>query len=253
MGRLHPAHELDHRVQARAPDQGPGVFERGGRGSPGGPSDGHRFENDRPAGGLGDPARVLFQPGSERAADVSETDQSDPKGRRHSEHASRDSEPGYRRPSRMADVMVSVPTTGSPAAAMSAVRSPATSAAVTARSIELAAFSLLSVKRRRRAALRMAPIGLATPRAARSGADPWIGSYNPRRPAPRLADGSIPSDPTSIDASSVRMSPNRFSVRTTSNAAGRRIKSMAKLSTSMCVKLTSGNRGATLDTTSRQS
>src|SRR5207237_1207010 len=120
----------------------------------------------------------------------------------------------------MADVMVSVPTTGSPAAAMSAVRSPATSAAVTARSIELAAFSLLSVKRRRRAALRMAPIGLATPRAARSGADPWIGSYNPRRPAPRLADGSIPSDPTSIDASSVRMSPNRFSVRTTSNAAG---------------------------------
>jgi len=38
--------------------------------------------------------------------------------------------------------------------------------------------------------------------------------------SPMLAEGSIPSDPDSTDASSLRISPKVFSVRMTSNCAG---------------------------------
>ena len=53
-----------------------------------------------------------------------------------------------------------------------------------------------------------------------SGAEPWTGSNSPGPPSPRLAEGSIPSEPVSIAASSLRMSPNRFSVRITSKRDG---------------------------------
>ena len=66
----------------------------------------------------------------------------------------------------------------------------------------------------------MAPIGLAIPRPAMSGAEPWTGSNSPGPFSPRLAEGSIPSEPVSIAASSLRMSPKRFSVRITSKRAG---------------------------------
>ena len=59
-----------------------------------------------------------------------------------------------------------------------------------------------------------------------------------RRP-PRLAEGSIPSEPVSIAASSLRMSPNRFSVTITSKSAGRETSCIAALSTSRCSSSTS--------------
>ena len=56
-----------------------------------------------------------------------------------------------------------------------------------------------------------------------SGAEPWTGSKRPGSPsAPRLAEGSIPSEPVSIADSSLRMSPKRFSVTITSKSAGPR-------------------------------
>ena len=55
------------------------------------------------------------------------------------------------------------------------------------------------------------------PCPAMSGAVPWIGSYMPTLPgAPSEALGSMPIEPASIEASSVRMSPNMFSVTITS-------------------------------------
>ena len=73
-----------------------------------------------------------------------------------------------------------------------------------------------------------------------SGAEPWMGSYSPRRLAPSEAEGSTPSEPASIEASSVRMSPNMFSVTITSKSRGRLSRCMAAESTSMCSMLTSG-------------
>jgi hypothetical protein len=46
------------------------------------------------------------------------------------------------------------------------------------------------------------------------------------------AEGSMPMDPASTAPSSLRMSPNMFSVSTTSNRRGFRISCMAQLSTS---------------------
>ena len=82
-----------------------------------------------------------------------------------------------------------------------------------------------------------------------------MGSNNPPRPAaPRDAEGSRPIDPASIDASSVRMSPNMFSVTITSKSRGRRSRCMAAASTNMCSKLTSGNSaGSMRSTTERHS
>ena len=55
-----------------------------------------------------------------------------------------------------------------------------------------------------------------------SGAEPWTGSNRPGpsgRPSEAL--GSMPIEPVSIAASSLRMSPNMFSVRITSKWRGR--------------------------------
>jgi hypothetical protein len=77
--------------------------------------------------------------------------------------------------------------------------------------------------------------GLAVPVPAMSGAVPCTGSNRPGpEPSPSDALGSIPSEPVSIAASSLRMSPNMFSVSKTSNSAGLETSCMAALSTSMC-------------------
>ena len=54
------------------------------------------------------------------------------------------------------------------------------------------------------------------------------------------ADGSMPIEPASIDASSVRMSPKRFSVAITSKSRGRRMRCIAIASTSTSSYATSG-------------
>ncbi len=82
------------------------------------------------------------------------------------------------------------------------------------------------------AAARMAASGLATPVPAMSGAEPWTGSYSPGGRSPSEADGSIPIEPGIIDASSVRMSPNRLPVTTTSKSDGRDSRCIAMASTS---------------------
>ena len=51
--------------------------------------------------------------------------------------------------------------------------------------------------------------------------------------APTLAEESMPSEPLITLASSVRMSPNMFSVTMTSNQAGWRMICMAALSTNI--------------------
>ena len=52
-------------------------------------------------------------------------------------------------------------------------------------------------------------------RPATSGYDPWIGS-NKAFFSPMEAEGINPIDPEITDASSVRISPNKFSVISTS-------------------------------------
>ena len=61
------------------------------------------------------------------------------------------------------------------------------------------------------------PTGLAIPRPAMSGAEPWTGSKRPGPVSERLADGARPMPPVSDAARSLRMSPNMFSVTITSN------------------------------------
>ena len=81
------------------------------------------------------------------------------------------------------------------------------------------------------AAARIVASGLAIPLPAMSGAEPWIGSYKPGPELPIEALGSIPRDPGSIEASSVRISPNMLLVTTTSNEVGRLSRCMAIEST----------------------
>ena len=81
--------------------------------------------------------------------------------------------------------------------------------------------------------------GFARPLPAMSGAVPWIGSYSPLPRSLRDAEGSMPIDPVSIDASSERMSPNMFPVTMTSNCLGLRTSCIAQLSTYMWVSSTS--------------
>ena len=59
------------------------------------------------------------------------------------------------------------------------------------------------------------------PLPAMSGAVPWMGSYRPLLFASSEAEGSMPIEPVSIDASSDRMSPNMLPVTITSNCFGR--------------------------------
>ena len=77
-----------------------------------------------------------------------------------------------------------------------------------------------------------------------SGAEPCTGSNRPGPPSPSEALGSIPSEPVSIAASSLRMSPKRFSVTITSNWAGAATSCIAALSTSRWSSGMSGNSSA---------
>ena len=81
------------------------------------------------------------------------------------------------------------------------------------------------------AADRMVPMGLALSCPAMSGALPWIGSYSPRVPSPKLEDGIMPMLPVIMLASSERISPNMFSVTITSNWDGSFTICMDALST----------------------
>lgn len=90
------------------------------------------------------------------------------------------------------------------------------------------------------AAERIVAIGFAIPFPAISGAEPPLGSYRPNFVSFRLALASIPIEPVTILASSDKISPNMFSVRTTSNCAGSFTSCIAQLSTSICSNVTSG-------------
>ena len=117
---------------------------------------------------------------------------------------------------------ISTVPTEPPPPAISAVRIPPSSVCSTASSTAAASSVSPSEYRSIMAMLRMDPMGLAMPFPAMSGAVPWIGSYIPTDGCPstgtpaRLADGSIPIDAPSTDASSVRMSPKVFSATITS-------------------------------------
>src|SRR5690606_24769771 len=97
-----------------------------------------------------------------------------------------------------------VPTVRLPGSAMSAVRKPCASTLRTARSMRCAPASWPKVWRSSIADDRIVASGFATSRPAMSGAEPWIGSYSPKPRAFSDADGNIPIDPVSIDASSDR-------------------------------------------------
>ena len=66
------------------------------------------------------------------------------------------------------------------------------------------------------------------------------------RRSPSDADGSMPSEPASTDASSDRMSPNMFSVTMTSKVAGDVMSYIAQESTRRCSSSTSGNSAGDL-------
>ena len=93
-------------------------------------------------------------------------------------------------------------------------------------------------------------MGFAAPVPAMSGAEPCTGSYSDfRRPvfasgAPSEADGSMPSEPVSIAATSESTSPNRLSVTITSYCFGQRTSCMAQLSASTCSSCTPGYSAA---------
>ena len=90
------------------------------------------------------------------------------------------------------------------------------------------------------AADRMQAMGLTASCPAMSGAEPWIGSYRPRVPSPRLEEGTMPMLPVISLASSDKISPNMFSVTITSNWDGSLQICMAALSTNISRYSTSG-------------
>src|SRR4051794_15269694 len=136
----------------------------------------------------------------------------------------------------------------------SAVRSPPARARATADSTAGAASPPPHPWPRLSAAERIIASGLALPVPAMSGAEPWTGSNRPGPSPPSDALGSMPSEPVSIAASSLRMSPNMFSVRITSKWRGAETSCIAALSTRTCSSSTWGNSSAcTRLTTSRHS
>ncbi|MNT50838.1 hypothetical protein D3C72_1877750 [compost metagenome] len=91
----------------------------------------------------------------------------------------------------------------------------------------------------------MVASGLARSLPAMSGAEPWLGSYRPLLFWSSDADGSMPMEPVSIEASSDRMSPKMLPVTITSNCFGLRTSCIAALSTYMCDSSTCGYSLAT--------
>ena len=135
---------------------------------------------------------------------------------------------------------------------------PLSSTALTASLIAAASSARPKLYSSMAAAEPIAASGLALPCPAMSGADPCTGSYRPRHAPlgswlPIEADGSMPIEPARTEPSSLRMSPKRFSVTTTSKAVGRSRSCIAQLSTSMCSSSMSGYSAASWVTTRRQS
>ncbi|MNL41005.1 hypothetical protein D3C87_1633900 [compost metagenome] len=93
--------------------------------------------------------------------------------------------------------------------------------------------------------------GLALFCPAISCAEPWIGSKNPV-PSPIDAEASMPIEPAICEASSVKMSPNKLAVSTTSNFFGFFTNCIAVLSINICSVSTSGYSVAISCTTSLQ-
>ena len=102
------------------------------------------------------------------------------------------------------------------------------------------------------AAERMQAVGLTMSLPAMSGAEPWMGSYRPRVPSPRLDEGIMPMEPVIMEASSEMMSPNMFSVTMTSNWLGSFTTCMAQLSTNISLYSTSGYSACRRCMTARQ-
>ena len=73
-----------------------------------------------------------------------------------------------------------------------------------------------------------------------------MGSYMPQVPEDREAEGIIPMEPVSMEASSDKISPNMFSVTSTSNWPGFLISCMAVLSTRISLYSTSAYSSASL-------
>ena len=92
---------------------------------------------------------------------------------------------------------------------------------------------------------RIVAIGLATPRPAMSGAEPWTGSNieGPVRRGFKFALGASPIPPVTAALRSVRMSPNRFDATITSNWSGRLTRSIHAASTRSDCVATSGYPG----------
>ena len=84
------------------------------------------------------------------------------------------------------------------------------------------------------------PAGFATPCPAICGAEPCTGSKRPGPSSPREADAARPRPPVTAAATSERMSPNVFSVRTTSIVSGAWTIVIANESTSAWSSGTSG-------------
>ena len=136
------------------------------------------------------------------------------------------------------------------------MRKPASSTSATAASIAAAASGWPSDQRSIIAADRIVPSGLARSCPAMSGAEPWIGSYRPCRPwavcgSRATPTAACPSEPAITAASSDRMSPNRFSVTSTSKPAGHFASTIAAESTSRCSSVTSGKSAWTSSVTLR--
>mmetsp|Transcript_16001 Transcript_16001/g.32839 ORF Transcript_16001/g.32839 Transcript_16001/m.32839 type:complete len:202 (+) Transcript_16001:121-726(+) len=142
----------------------------------------------------------------------------------------------------------------SPSCLISGVRNPSSRMASTASSRSWASSGRSRSYRSIIAAERIMASGFALSWPAMSGAEPWQGSKTPGPDSPKLADGSMPNDPTSIDASSERISPKILPHTMVSNCFGHLMSCIAALSTYMWLSSTSGKSFVmTSVTTSRQS
>jgi len=127
-----------------------------------------------------------------------------------------------------------------PSDQMSTVRKPEAKTDFTAVSMRSADWAWFNEKRSIMAADSIVANGFAIPLPAMSGALPWLGSYKPWFLLFKLAYGSMPIEPVSMEASSDKISPNMLPVTTTSNFLGSFTNCMAALSTYMWSSAMSG-------------
>ena len=94
------------------------------------------------------------------------------------------------------------------------------------------------------AAVRIAPMGLATFFPAKGGAEPWTGSNMEVLPGWMLPLAAMPRPPWRPAARSVMMSPNMLLVTITSKGRGSRTRAAQRASTYMCSGLIWGYSAA---------